>query len=308
MQPVLKLHGVRGSIPAADRKFMEYGGNTSSYTLRTPGNSLVFLDAGVGILNALNELHNPVADRVVLALTHPHADHIQGLAMPNERGVEALPWLSQNEGYEGKKAALIGPKGIVDGLRAYYDKKFIWPVPLEWMPGIDFENVTEANEGGTFSIDDSTKVTTIYGNHPVATGVVLYRFDMQHDGQKKAFVFATDHEFDYVGPNKENPDADKIMRKYIEFAKGVDILLADAQYDSHQYMTGGPKDIRGFGHSHAYQIIGAANEAKVKKVVLTHHDRRDDQSMKNLDNDLQEMGRNFGLEVIVAKEGMEFRF
>jgi hypothetical protein len=45
----IKFFGVRGSAPIADKKYLKYGGNTSSITVRTPENSLLFLDAGSGL-------------------------------------------------------------------------------------------------------------------------------------------------------------------------------------------------------------------------------------------------------------------
>lgn len=305
-RPTIKIFGVRGSIAAADQKFMVYGGNTSSYTLRTPSNSLVFLDAGIGILNALNELNNP-AERVYLALSHTHADHVQGLAMPNEEGMEALPWLSKNIGYEGKKAKLIGPKGILEGLRQYYDAKHVWPVPPEWMPDIDFKEIIEAQNDTKYPIDETTTLRTIYGNHPVANGVILFRFEMVHGGKTKTFVFATDHEFDFMGPNKPHPQAEELKRQYVEFIDSADLLIADAQYDTHQYYTGSPKDVRGFGHSYARQIIDLAKKGKVKKLVLTHHDRRDDNSMRELEEWVQDYAGNDGIEAVVAKERTKFK-
>ena len=304
--PVLNVYGVRGSIPAANQRYMRFGGNTSSYTLRTPANSLIFLDAGTGIVEALEELKEH-ADQVILALSHTHADHIQGLAMPNEGEVSPLPWLSKNEFYEHQKVQLIGPVNTMAALDKYYDACFVWPVTPEWMGSIDFKNRIEAQNNGACTIDDVTTVRTMYGNHPVSTGVVLYRFEMKTMGGLKVVAFATDNEFDYAGVNKINPQAQKLKDAYVEFVAGADLLVADAQYDMLQYLSGTPRDVRGFGHSYHEQILDLAAAAGVKSVLLTHHDRWSDDRLREKDAAIRVYGCENGLEAQLAREGMSIR-
>ena len=53
----------------------------------------------------------------------------------------------------------------------------------------------------------------------------------------------------------------------VDFCRGADLLIHDAQYT--------PKELanrRGWGHSSYEQAIECARLAKVKKLVLTHHD------------------------------------
>jgi len=282
---------------------MEYGGDTSSYVIRTPENTAIFFDAGTGIMNALKELDDP-ASKVILAISHSHADHVQGLAMPDEDLRNPLPWMEFTPGYQGFKTNIIGPKGIEKGIRGYYDAKHVWPVPPEWMNSLDLETLTEATNHSTIQIDSKTQMRTMYGNHPVDGGVVLYRIDMQTDNGPVSFGYATDHEFDYTAANTPNPNAQQLKTDYTTFFQGVDILLADAQYSTAQYTTGTPKDVRGFGHSHPEQIIQLANQANIKHVLLTHHDRWNDQRLREKDEQSQTFGRKHGLHAKLAKQEM----
>jgi len=78
----LQVHfcGVRGSLPAAGKDFIRYGGHTSCLALTHDGASAptLFLDAGTGLLQALPLLDGaPYAG--ALLLTHLHWDHVVGL-------------------------------------------------------------------------------------------------------------------------------------------------------------------------------------------------------------------------------------
>ena len=310
--PVLKIHGTRGSISAARPEYMGYGGDTSSYTLRTPANTLIFIEAGTGIIEALDELQN-VADKVVLAVSHTHADHISGLALPNERGVQPLIQLSQNPGYKDKKVELYCPKRFMDGFKRYYDGEFVWPVTPSMMNSIDLEGRIEVEDGGSYPIDDSTQLRVMYGNHPVASGPAFFRFDIKTSTDTKSVVSATDGEFDYIGVGKPNPKREELTEKYINFIMGFDILIADSMYEMMQYARNFPKNTQGFGHAYHEQIMDLAARASVrrgragvKRVVLSHHDRYSDEYLGKLDRQLREEGRKKGLEVMLAKPDMVF--
>ena len=41
------IHGVRGSVPTPDVRFLKYGGNTSCFEIET-SNTQIFCDAGTG--------------------------------------------------------------------------------------------------------------------------------------------------------------------------------------------------------------------------------------------------------------------
>ena len=55
MKTTVSIWGVRGALPAADRAYMEYGGNTSCVSLSYDGGVLCF-DAGSGFLSLMDSL------------------------------------------------------------------------------------------------------------------------------------------------------------------------------------------------------------------------------------------------------------
>ena len=68
------IHGVRGSVPTPDVRFLKYGGNTSCFEIET-SNTQIFCDAGTGFRSA--ELLRDKKE-VSVFFTHFHHDHIQG--------------------------------------------------------------------------------------------------------------------------------------------------------------------------------------------------------------------------------------
>ena len=98
-------------------------------------------------------------------------------------------------------------------------------------------------------------------NHP-KSGSIVYK--LQYAG--KSIVYATDIESYAEGD-----------RRLIQFAKGADILIHDAQYTMEQYT--GPMTTQGFGHSTPEMACKVAKEAGVKQLVLYHHDPNQDDAM-----------------------------
>lgn len=310
----LKIWGTRGAMARASKEYLEYGGNTSSITVRTPEKTLMFLDAGTGIMPATAELNQP-AEKVILGISHTHADHIMGL------GMSGIPYTCFRPWYQGKKVQLMGPPGIVRGMQQFYDGELncnadteyvenkCWPVAgiddvkvKPNMPGIDFGNALELQHKQTYDIDDKTKLDTFIGNHPVKGGSVFYRIN----ANGKSLVYAVDNEFDWLTGPVPNENAAQLKEAYIAYVKDADILLADAQYTTEEYLSEKPVDVRGFGHSHIEQIIDLAAKAGVKKVMPTHHGARNDAQMSQIEERAKEYISKckYTLDVVFAKEGM----
>ena len=85
----VKFRGVRGSFPAANKRFLKYGGNTSCVEVSVGGH-LIILDAGTGIVSCGDELlekyissgiksdeRTPI--NALILLSHIHQDHLLGL-------------------------------------------------------------------------------------------------------------------------------------------------------------------------------------------------------------------------------------
>jgi ribonuclease BN (tRNA processing enzyme) len=120
----------------------------------------------------------------------------------------------------------------------------------------------DLREGEAVDIDDghggTACVTNAAGNHPQG----VYAFRVQHG--KKSFVYATDTEH-YPGRIDDNLAA---------LARDADVLVYDSQYTPEEYAgsagTGGSK--KGWGHSTFEEGAKLAKLAKVRKLVLFHHD------------------------------------
>ena len=85
----VKFRGVRGSYPVANKKFLEYGGNTSCVEVNVGGH-LIILDAGTGLIDLGNELMQKYIEsgatitertpvEATILISHIHQDHIIGI-------------------------------------------------------------------------------------------------------------------------------------------------------------------------------------------------------------------------------------
>ena len=297
----IKFFGVRGSIALAHKDFLNYGGNTSSLTLRTPENSLLFIDAGSGLHFAQEELKQK-ANKVFLLLSHTHADHIIGL------GMSEIVRLTNHSGYESKKLIIIGPENVSKGLEKFYDGKRVWPVIYSKesstspnLPDIDYENVIEYEKDfQKFKIDKTTQIILFQGNHPIKNGVIIFRIEIRSDSGTKSIVYATDNEFEYNHNTKA--EFHNYEREYIKFIEKCDLLIADAQYTKEDY-----EFYKGFGHSYPEKVLEIAIKANVRNIILTHHHSYNDHEMdiriKKLQDYLEK--ENFDLKVAFAKENSE---
>jgi len=90
-------------------------------------------------------------------------------------------------------------------------------------------------------------------SHPL-NGAILYR--IEYAGRR--LVYATDVEW---SEQRYDPD-------FLAFAQGADLLVHDAQYTAEDYQ----KAKRGFGHSTIEMATGVACEARVRELILFHHE------------------------------------
>ncbi len=117
--------------------------------------------------------------------------------------------------------------------------------------------------------------------HP-QNGALFYR--IEYAGRH--VVFATDVEW------SGRPDAD-----FISFAKGADLLIHDAQYTSDDY---GHK--HGFGHSTVKMATDVALAARVRRLILFHHEPTyDDNQLDRMEAEARASFAN----TYSACEGME---
>jgi phosphoribosyl 1,2-cyclic phosphodiesterase len=269
--------GVRGSIPTPGPQTVEIGGNTSCVEVRA-GKSILIFDGGTGLRQLGKTLVREMPFTAHLFFSHVHWDHIQGFPFFDPAFVAG----NSIHLYGGNNVS----RTLEETLAGQMDHPS-FPVHLSQMGAtMTFHNLYEGQvleivEGG-----DRVKVATGAGNHP--NGVWAYR--TEHGG--KSVVYATDTEhYAVVDP------------KLSKLAAGADVLIYDAQYTPEEYAgtagSGGPKT--GWGHSTFVEAAKLAKEARVKQLVLFHHDpMQSDAAVRDKERRAREIFPN----TIAAQEGL----
>lgn len=216
------------------------GGNTTCLEVRS-GSDLIILDGGSGLRELGLELMKGPAGRgqatIHLVFTHCHWDHIQG-----------FPFF-QPAYIPGNRIVIYGVHDVFKALRKQ-QAPVNFPVPLsKYKAQREFLPIVP---GKPFNIGRFT-LNTIENIHPGKS--YSFRIEDRHS----SFVFATDAEYQ---------DLDEAhLQPYIEFYQDADLLVFDSQYtlrDVWQKVD--------WGHSSALIGIDLARAARVKKLVLFHHD------------------------------------
>ena len=293
----LKLWGVRGSIPVPGPTTVRYGGNTSCVEVRADG-EIIVLDAGSGIRILGMELEKEFGERPVrltLLITHTHWDHIQGLPF-------FLPVYNKKNqvrvlGYEGARA------GLAAILAGQMETPF-FPVSLRDLPShIAIEELKEME----FSIG-KVGVRSKFANHPgICAGYRLYTsggsiaFFPDNEPYELLKLHIADRDQTSIPDARAYAKAER--NKLVEFLEGVDLLILDTQYTDEEY-----QQHIGWGHGSLSRAVSLALEAKVKKLILFHHDpAHDDDKIDEMVEGARmlivESGR--AMEVEAAREGAE---
>lgn len=294
----LAIYGTRGSCACGTTDYTEFGGDTSSYTLRH-GNILHFLDAGSGVRRAMQEQLTPEIEKAYLHITHGHADHID---MGCGAGIYAnkLPQGLQVIGYSETERALA----------KFFDNDTLWPVPLEGLKGLNPDIINL--EGGETIFNKGYTIRTLRNYHPSKGfgGSIGFRFDIDKSKEEKVSVaYTTDFEFDFTPGAKVQEQAGELKKAYTEFVRNSDVLLVDTQFTKEEYFQTMPF-VRGYGHPYLEQIIDIAAEANVKAVVGTHHaPQHHDELLRRIEKWGQEYGRAIGFtgEVEMGRNGRKIK-
>jgi len=269
----VRFYGVRGSLPVCGRDFERYGGNTTCIkVLRERVNRIAIMDAGTGIRNLGKEIINEgVSQNIInILFSHFHWDHIQG-----------LPFFAPAYNSNQKIGILaMGRRGKIKNLKEIFSmqmQKEYFPVNLETM-GAQFEFLTYGDKETLFGAVISTAA-----QHHLQDGG-SYGFRIEDDDV--SLVICTDIEH-----------INGIDQNIVNLAKGADLLIHDGQYTAEEY-----KKFKGWGHSSWEQAVEVAIQAKVKRLIITHHDPdHNDDFLDALEKDCQAILPNS----IFAKEGME---
>ncbi len=289
---LLRLWGTRGSIPAPGAGTMRHGGNTACLEVRH-GEDVVIIDAGTGIREAGMALAKGGPRRVHLFIGHTHWDHIQG-----------FPFFAPAY-IPGFELFIYGASGFGKDLESVFhgqlDRDY-FPVDMrEMKSAMQFKKLDgPVRIAGTGS-GGAIEVCWDFAFHPGAT----IGFRIHLSGQSIGYL--TDNEFlrGYLGAPAAALQRADLLADYslqVDFLRGVDLLISDAQYTNDEYL----KKI-GWGHTSVSNACVLAALTKPKRWLLTHHDPTHDDAF--LDRKLalvrQEVARlGHDVEVANAYDGM----
>jgi phosphoribosyl 1,2-cyclic phosphodiesterase/ActR/RegA family two-component response regulator len=296
-QALVRFWGVRGSIATPGAATLRYGGNTACVEVRADG-QLIILDAGTGIrplgLSLAQEFKGIPLSLTVL-ISHTHWDHIQGFPF------FAAAYNPANRlrilGYEGAREGLLG------ALSSQMESPY-FPIGWQQLPG----NISLQELRLPEFYIGPIKVETMNLNHP---GICIgYRLNTSAG----AIAYLPDNEpfqrYKYHAEHKAHTGTTEILKfarrmdqRLIDFIRGAEVLIIDAQYDATEYETR-----VGWGHGCVDDVVALALNANVKRLYLFHHDPTHDDA--KLDS-MAEWARQFvaalgdPLLVEAAREGSE---
>lgn len=232
--------GVRGSLSCPGHEYVRYGGNTSCLEVRC-GPHLIILDGGTGMRPLGQKLmaNGPIdAD---IFFTHTHLDHIVGLPFfaPLYQPASNLHlWAGHLKPRTTLKDALSGM--MVEPL---------FPVPLDvFSSRPDYHDFAA---GDVLHPRPDIVVRTTPLNHP--NGATGYR--IEYNGKSLCYVTDCEHR-----PGHQDP-------LILDLVKGADLFIYDATYTDVEFAK-----YVGWGHSTWQEAVRIADAAKVKQLVLFHHD------------------------------------
>jgi phosphoribosyl 1,2-cyclic phosphodiesterase len=277
---IITFYGVRGSIPSPGPATARYGGNTSCvYIELASGNSLI-LDAGTGI-RALGKRLAQTHETINILLSHGHWDHVQGYPFfePIYQPERRIRVFTSTQGEHGQLCSLFNQ---IDGAN--------FPVSADQLPS-QSECITE--DPAIVLGEENIIVRRARINHPGGG----YAYRIEEDGT--SCVYVTDNELD--PPHKVTTR----YEQWVEFCRGVDVLIHDAQYLESDMPTK-----HGWGHSLVSQVRQLAVDAEAASLVMFHHDP--DRSDAEIDFIQQENDAFFrGLRApslsVCAAEGMRIQ-
>jgi len=252
----VKIWGCRGSIASPGQQTLRYGGNSTCLEIRPREGGVIIVDAGSGMrLLGKKLLPERDIDEIYIVLTHSHWDHLSGFPF-------FVPgYLSRYRinVYGGPKA-----QGV---LRSYLEQQMKAP----YFP-VDFSAMKATFIFGHACPDMGTIGLVDFIPIPLSHPNGGYGFKFVKQG--KTFVFLTDNELDVQ-------HQDGLSRgDYVDFCRGADLLMHDAQYTDEEYKT-----TRGWGHSTYFSATQLAIESGVKNFGLFHHDP--DRTDDDLDRQLE---------------------
>ena len=271
------IDGVIATLPFAVRE--TFGGNTSCVQLDAGNAEWTVCDAGSG-LRAFGDhvmARHAEPQTYNLFLSHLHWDHIMGF--PFFRPAYA-------------PGNLIRIHGCHPDLREAFTRQHgapSFPVAFDQL-GATIEFVTLEPQR-TYAIG-GFEVRAIPQRHP--GGSFAYRFS----GAAAVVIFATDCELAFHSIDDATP--------FIDLFRDADVAIVDAMYSLGEALYAK----QDWGHSSNVAAVELAQSARVRHLVLFHHDpANDDRAVDRLLHDAQHFEeitrQGTGLRVSAAYDGMQ---
>lgn len=273
------FHGVRGSTPCHAPDLVRYGGNTSCVSVDIDGADPVLFDLGTGLRYFGRTLEPNAAFSGTVLLSHLHWDHIQGLPFFS-------PLLQP-----GSSVKMYGPEQEGDATVASVFEATIcpplFPVDLAVLPGeVAFVDCWESD----FEIPSSAgHVNVISRPIPHVGNTVGYRVT----AHGKSVAYLSDHQMPVDGSFAMTSGAR-------ELCAGADLVIHDAQYTPAEFAMKAD-----WGHCTIEYAVWVAAQSGAKRLALFHHDpSHDDDMLDRLTAEAATCGREFGIDVFAAREGL----
>lgn len=267
----LHFWGVRGSMPVGGAATNRYGGHTTCISVDGGGRSHIVIDAGTGIHQFQKSLPDPGDEGwdFHVLFTHYHLDHITGLPFFKPLYDPRNTFTFYGYPYEGMAVNEVIHRILAPPW---------FPISLAEVPST--QHFVTLNGDG-FSIA-GIEIQPEQLEHP--QGVAAFRLQ----GPERSVVFATDYERGLSSHLDDRLD---------ELARGVDVLIHDAQYTPQEYEL----EHRGWGHSTWQMAVDAARSAVVGELILMSHDP--DRTDEGVDG-IVERARQSGVNLRAAFEGL----
>jgi len=258
-QPRKRLKTEQEAIEWVDNNldFIEkstYGGYTTCVEIRC-GEIIIVIDMGSGLRRfgdyIAEEMRNNKGLVINFLVSHVHPDHTQGMPY-----FAPIYWTNK-----AIKNAFnfYGKEGLEKVLKEQVMAHPVFPVEWETIrqegPMMRFVSVHDGFEWQIRQNNDIVSCKAKKLNHPDE----VYGYRIEYNG--KVFVFASDTE-PFRGEHKA----------LTELALNADALYLDCQYDKEEYFGENGSSRQGFGHGYDDWAVEVAKRAKVKSLILGHHD------------------------------------